>query len=302
MEIQQLEYFKTVAMMQHMTRAAEKLSISQPALSKSISNIESELGVPLFDRQGRSIYLNRFGELFLKSVNIILGEYDKVKAEFDDIVRPGYGEVAFGFIHTLGMEIVPELMAFAPTKYPNMQFSLTQATSLNLLKRLEEGAIDLCLSQKIESKLIEIETIELWTEELFVIVPNTHRFAGRETIALEEIKNEPFISIKKGNSLRQIIDEFFAEVNIVQNTTFAAEEMHTVAGFVGAGLGVSVIPDIKGLDNFNVKKLRVSWPLCYRSVGVSWAKNRYLSPAAEEFKQYLLEYFGNKSQEIKESE
>lgn len=64
MEIQQLEYFKVVAEMQHMTHAAERLNISQPALSKSISNIEQEIGVPLFDRQGRSISLNRYGKLF----------------------------------------------------------------------------------------------------------------------------------------------------------------------------------------------------------------------------------------------
>lgn len=299
MEIQQLEYFKTVANMQHMTRAAEKLSISQPALSKSISNIEQELGVPLFDRQGRSIYLNRFGQLFLQSVEIILDEFEKVREEFEDIVKPGHGDVAFGFIHTLGIEVVPELMATIPLKFPHMQFSLTQATSLNLLKRLEEGAIDLCLSQKIESKMIDIETIELWTEELFVIVPKTHRFAERESIGLKEIKDEPFISIKKGNSLRQLVDEFFAQVGVVQNTTFAGEEMHTIAGFVGAGLGVAVIPNIKGLDNYNVKKLRVSSPACYRTVGVSWAKNRYLSPAVTEFKQYLVEYFKDRHSTLK---
>lgn len=291
MEIQQLQYFKTVANMQHMTRAAEKLLISQPALSKSISNIEKELGVPLFDRQGRSIYLNRFGELFLRSVDIILAEYDRIKEEFDDLVRPGFGEVAFGFIHTLGMEVVPELMATMKDHFPNMHYSLTQATSLNLLKRLEEGAIDLCLSQKIESKIIEIETLELWTEELFVIVPNTHPLATRESIILEDIKNEPFISIKKGNSLRQLVDELFRDAKIAQHTTFAAEEMHTVAGFVGAGLGVSIIPNIKGLNNFNVKRLRVSDPPCFRTVGISWAKNRYLSPAATEFRDYLIEYF-----------
>lgn len=66
MEMEQLQYFKTVATMQHMTRAAEVLAISQPALSKSIASIEQQLGVPLFSREGRSIYLNRFGELFYK--------------------------------------------------------------------------------------------------------------------------------------------------------------------------------------------------------------------------------------------
>ena len=92
MEIQQLQYFKTLAKMEHMTRAAETLMISQPALSKSISNIEKELGVPLFNREGRSISLNRFGEHFLKSVNVILSEYEKVSNEFQDITRPGHGQ------------------------------------------------------------------------------------------------------------------------------------------------------------------------------------------------------------------
>lgn len=290
MEIEQLQYFKTVATMQHMTRAAEVLAISQPALSKSIANIEQHLGVPLFNREGRSIYLNRFGELFLKSVNVILDEYDRVKEEFEDIIKPGSGEVSFGFIHTLGMEIVPELIATTSEAFPNMQFSLTQATSLSLLKRLEEGAIDLCLSQKIESRVIEIETEELFVEELFVIVPTTHPLAQQDAVKFEEVKNEPFIAIKKGNSLRQLVDELFLERGIVLNTTFAAEEMHTVAGFVGAGMGISVIPNIKGLDHYKVKRLKLD-PPCYRSVCVSWAKNRYLPPAVSEFKQYLLDYF-----------
>ena len=295
MEIQQLQYFKTVAHLQHMTRAAEKLSISQPALSKSIANIEQELGVPLFDRQGRSIFLNRYGTLFLESVDIILAEYEKIMQEFGDITRPGHGEVSFGFIHTLGMEVVPELMATVPKKYPHMEFSLTQATSLNLLKRLEEGAIDLCLSQEIESKIIDIEWVELWSEELFVIVPSKHPLAIKDMIELHEIKDESFISIKRGNSLRQIVDQLLKEAGITAHTTFSGEEMHTVAGFVGAGLGVSLIPHIKGLEHFNVKKISVSSPTCRRKIGIAWAKGRYLSPAANEFRQFLIDYFRGES-------
>lgn len=296
MEIQQLEYFKTVAQMQHMTHAAEKLNISQPALSKSIANIEQELGVPLFDRQGRSICLNRYGKLFLESVDIILNEFEKAKEEISDIVKPGFGEVSFGFIHTLGMAVVPELMAHIPLKYPNMKFTLTQSSSYNLLKGLEEGNLDLCLSQKIQSKIMDIQWVELWSEELFVIVPNNHQFANRDTIRLEEIKDEQFISIKRGNALRQIVDHFLEKAGVTTNTTFAGEEMHTVAGFVGAGLGVSLIPNIKGLNEYNVKKISVTDPICERKIGVAWAKGRYLSPAATQFKNYLVEYYtGNKS-------
>lgn len=294
MEIQQLEYFKVVAETEHMTQAAEMLNISQPALSKSISNIEHEIGVPLFDRQGRSIVLNRYGKLFLESVNHILEEFNKAKQEINGLVRPGYGEVSLGFIHTLGMEVVPELMAHIPEKYPNMKFTLTQASSLNLLNRLEEGVIDLCLSQRIESKTVDIEWIELYKEELFVIVPENHRFASRESICLQEIKDEPFVSIKKGNKLRQIVDVLLEKVGITTNITFEGEDPHTVAGFVSAGHGVSLIPAIKGLKEYNVKKISVSDPICERNIGVSWVAGRYLSPAANQFKNYLVEYFKEK--------
>lgn len=291
MEIQQLEYFKVVAEMQHMTQAAVKLNISQPALSKSIANIESIIGVPLFDRQGRSIVLNRYGKLFLESANIILNEYDKAKQEIGSLVMPGFGEVSLGFIHTLGMEVVPELMANVPKQYPNMRFNLTQASSYNLSRGLEEGNIDLCLSQKLISKVNDVEWTELWSEELFVIVPKHHEYANRESIRLEEIKDEPFISIKRGNALRHIVDKLFKQAGITMNETFSGEEMHTVAGFVGAGLGVSLIPNIKGLNEHNVSKIRVSEPICERKIGVSWVKGRYLSPAGQQFKSYLIDYY-----------
>lgn len=127
-------------------------------------------------------------------------------------------------------------------------------------------------------------------EELFVIVPTTHPLTKQTEVKLEDVQNETFIAIKKGNSLRQLVDELFLDAGIELKTAFAAEEMHTVAGFVGAGMGISLIPNIKGLDHYKVKRLKVD-PPCYRSVGVSWAKNRYLPPAAAEFKQYLVDYF-----------
>ena len=100
MEWQQLEYFVTVAKLEHMTRAAEALAISQPALSRSISKLEEELGVPLFDRQGRSIMLNRYGELFLYRVQRMRKEYEKAVLELQELNNPELGDVSLGFTYT----------------------------------------------------------------------------------------------------------------------------------------------------------------------------------------------------------
>lgn len=300
MELHQLEYFRVVAHLQHMTRAAETLNMSQPALSKSIAHLEQEVGAPLFDRQGRSIVLNRYGQMLLKHAEHILQEWDKAKQEIQDIVSPGHGEVTLGFIHTLGMEIVPELMAEVRRIFPHLNFTFSQSTSLRLLRQLEAGEVDLCLTQPIQSTTVQVNWRKLWSEELFVIVPKHHHLAYRQSIALHEIAGEPFISIRKGNSLRKIIDHFLQKANVSPNVIFSGEEVHTVAGFVGAGHGVSLVPNIKGLDQYNLAKISVSDMRCERDIGLALVEGRYLSPTTERFIDFIEAYLKAKYNKLRD--
>jgi DNA-binding transcriptional LysR family regulator len=290
MEWQQLEYFQTLARMQHMTRAAETLSISQPALSRSIARLEEELGVPLFDRQGRSIILNRYGHLFFMRVNRILKEFQEAKQEIQDLIDPEHGEVSLGFLHTLGTNLIPDLIGSFRSLYPKINFQLRQNHSYWLLEQLRAGELDLCLLASMEPNL-PIEWKRLWSEELFVIVPKGHRLAHRESIMLKEIADESFIFIKKGYALRITTDQLFQQAGITANITFEGEEVATVAGLVAAGLGVSLLPDLKGLDQSKLSKIRVRWPKCERVIGLAWVEGRYLSPAAKQFQQFVLDYF-----------
>ncbi|MFD2209676.1 LysR family transcriptional regulator [Virgibacillus halophilus] len=290
MEWQQLSYFKTVAELQHMTRAAEQLSISQPALSRSMSRLEEELGVPLFERKGRTILLNRYGELFLKRVYRMLEEFVEGKQEIRDLIDPESGEVSLGFLHTLGTEKIPELIGAFRAAYPRLSFQFTQNNSYALIQQMEAGAFDLCLTTPIASSM-KINWQRLWREELFVIVPLGHPLANRKHITLDEIAGEDFIAIKEGNSLRQMTDYFCQEAGMRPKILFEGEEIHTLAGLVGAGLGVSLIPDVKGLDFHKITRLQVTRPMCERSLGMAWIEGRYLSPAAERFKDFVVNYF-----------
>lgn len=290
LEWQQLEYFQTVARVQHMTRAAEILSISQPALSRSIARLEAELGVPLFERQGRSIILNRYGRLFLKRVNRIIKEFNEGKQELKDLLDPGYGVVSLGFLHTLGPEVIPNLIGAFRTRYPKVKFQLNQNNSYSLIKQIELGEFDLCLITPPETKL-EIQWVKLWSEELFVIVPAGHPLENRESIMLTELADESFIFVKKGNALRQITDQVCQEAEIDPKIVFEGEELHTIAGLVASGLGVSLIPDIKDLDPNKIARIRVRWPKCERAIGIAWVEERYLSPSVKQFKDFVIDYF-----------
>ncbi|MDK1001301.1 LysR family transcriptional regulator [Bacillus subtilis] len=290
MEWEQLEYFQTLARMQHVTKAAKSLSITQPALSRSIARLENHLGVPLFDRQGRSISLNQYGHIFLRRVQAMMKEYTEGKEEIQALLKPDQGVVSLGFLHTLGTTLVPDLIGSFQQEYSNISFQLKQNHSYWLLERLKSGDLDLCLLASIKPEN-PIQWIKLWSEELFVFVPNDHPLASRESITLNEIAGERFILLKKGYALRMTVDELFEKANIQPNIMFEGEEAATAAGFVAAGLGISILPDLKGLDQSKITKIRVSWPECQRVIGIAWIKGRFLSPVAETFKQYVISHF-----------
>lgn len=290
MEWQQLEYFQVLAKIQHMTKAAELLSISQPALSRSIARLEDELGVPLFERQGRSIRLNRYGELFVQRVHNIMREYQIGLTEIQQIVDPNHGEVSLGFLHTLGTNVVPDLIRNFRKENENIHFSLKQNhTHLQLLE-LKSGDLDLCLLAEMDAAK-PIEWRELWREKLLAIVPINHPLAEKSSITLTELADESFVLLKKGYALRIQLDELFREKDIQPRITFEGDEVATVAGFVAAGLGVSILPEGDEINQKRIIKIPITDVNAERIIGMAWSEGRYLSPAAQKFQQFIFDYF-----------
>lgn len=290
MEWNQLEYFKTVAEMQHFTQAARKLAVSQSALSRSIAKLEEELGFPLFERCGKKISLNSHGQIFLGHVERALSEISKGRQSIQDLINPEHGTVSLAFLHSLGSNIVPNLLGKFRQRYPKVEFKLSQNGTSFLLNQLIIGEIDLCLCSPMSNRG-SIEWIDLFSEELFVCVPLNHRLAACKQIALLEIKDEPIITFKKDYGLRILTDQLFQAEAIQPLIKFEGEEIMTVAGLVEAQLGVALIPHIAGLNNENIVFIPISAPQCSRTIGIAWNKNRYLSPVAKRFKDFVVASF-----------
>lgn len=290
MEWNQLEYFRRVANLQHITRAAQQLSVSQPALSRSIAKLEEELGFPLFDRQGKSIVLNHYGKLFLQHVERAMQEIAAGQQIIQDLLHPDHGTISLSFLHSLGSNMVPGLISKFRTSNPNIQFKLYQNATNFLLAQLDAGEIDLCLCAPVTTN-DKIEWQPLFAEELFVIVPTDHPLATRSSIDLTELAGEAVVTFKKDYGLRVLTDHLFKEVNLHPFITFEGEEIITVAGLVEAKLGIALIPHVFGLDNLKISFVPISKPKCQRIIGVAWTKDKYLSPAALKFKQFVIDSF-----------
>lgn len=291
MEWSQLQYFQTVAQLQHFTQAAEVLSISQPALSRSIARLEEELGVPLFERQGRTVSLNTYGQIFLKRANRALQEIELGKHELQNLLDPWRGNVSLGFIHSQGSNLVPDLIGSFRRNFPQIHFNLYQNVTNLLLDKLEAGEIDFCFCSKPHRD--SIQWIQLFTEEILLIVPKEHPLAKRRSVALRELAEESFITFKKELSLGEILFQLFKEAGFMPKITFEGEEVGTVAGLVAAKLGIALIPKLKMLENMKVSQVHISEPLCQRVIGMAWVEGHYTSPAAKNFKDFVLGHFAN---------
>lgn len=290
MELNQLEYFKALAHINHFTKAARAISVSQSALSRSIAKLESELGVPLFHRNGKNIQLTRYGQTFLVHVERALQEISNGRQALLNLSEPDQGVVNLSFLHSLGSYMIPVLLSEFRKQYPKIHFSLNQNNSALLTRQLIEGKADLCLC----STLMTTETLGwvfLCSEELFIVVPGNHRLATRKSIRLEEVAEESFITFKPMYGLRLLADQFFETASVRPKITFEGDEIMTVAGLVDASLGVALIPHIPGLSHLNIAFLTVEAPTCARPIGLAWNTGQYLPPAARKFQQFVVDAF-----------
>ena len=287
-----LRQFVAVAREEHMTRAAESLGIPQPTLSRSIARLEAELGVALFARPGRSIKLTRHGRYLLESSERALltltASLERLTGEAD----PGRGRVALGFLHTLGVEIVPRLLRDFRASYPAVRFALVQGGGQRVLAGLRDGEIDLCLTAPLPSGP-DVHARGLAEQRIDLFVPAGHRLAARGGVPLAAAAAEDFIVMEHGYGLRAITDAMCHEAGFEPRIAFEGEEADTARGLVGAGLGVSLLPvTVSSLADPLVVPVRVTAPRAARTVGIAWPADRPLTAPAARFRDFALTYAG----------
>ncbi|HLI94706.1 MAG TPA: LysR family transcriptional regulator [Candidatus Baltobacteraceae bacterium] len=291
MELQQLEYFRVVARTEHVSQAAEELGITQPALSRAISRLERDLGVALFDHRGRSVKLNRYGKAFLRHIERALGALQDGRREITDLADRDAGVIAFGFAHALGTTVVPDLIASFRQQHPRARFQSLQNASHIILEELEAGDVDLALVSPVPPTSDRIESMELASEELFLVVPHDHRFARRASVKLAELHDDTFVCLREGYGLRTLTDHFCEQAGFTPKIAFEGEEIATLRGLVAAGLGLAIIPAASSPAESTPPQLRISEPICRRSVGLLWDPSRYQPELVQRFRHHVISAF-----------
>lgn len=288
MNLQQLEYFKTIAQTENFTTASNLLSVSQPALSKAISKLEEELEVPLFEKNGRNIKLTRFGKMFLLHTNVALLEINKGIKELKEITNPNTGSISISSTSSIGTYFMPFIISDFLNKNPNTKFQFNHESVQNIICDLKSRKIDLGFYECIENIIIpsEIESIPIRKEEYVLIVPKNHYLSNKSKISLKELANESFVAFCIDNKDKMISYSEF--LGYIPKISIRPSEASMLEGLVAAGAGISIVPNTPIINTNVVSILKIEEKIKDKTIYMGWLKNAYMSPIAKIFKEFVI--------------
>lgn len=290
MDFVQLEYFKAVAESGHLTNAAKKLNVAQPALSVSIARLENEVGVPLFDRVGRRIYLNKCGEIFLEYVEQTLDTMKKAQSEVDSYCEKLENVLNLGVVSKPFSQML--LMKFRE-KYPKSRIRQIDLSVDDVEEELLKDTVDFAVighvspSPGIVSELIS-------EDKMVLLVPASHPLAQREWVSLKELKEESFINLPVEYEYRKITDDMCREAGFTPKVVRECFHCHMVE-LVSAGYGVALMTYERALKNQGnelIRMVSIREPECSMKYYLAWKAGHHFNKISGELRKYLKEQCG----------
>ncbi len=251
MNSRQLQYAICLSQILNISQTAEKLNISQPALSKQILSLEKELGVILFDRSTTPIALTAAGESFIRSAKEIVFKEDELKRSMQDFKSGEKGQLVIGISPFKASYFLVDVIEKLHKKYPNLLVVLKESNSIQLQKDAIEGQVDITvMNLPVDEALLDV--VPLPPEPVVLAVPK--KFAGSfkdlkpardgeyPVIDLADCKNIPFIALGKTQELRRLFDKLCITADIVPNITTEVVGITTAWSLAQAGIGATVLP------------------------------------------------------------
>lgn len=288
MEINQLRYFRTVAEEEHISRAAEKLNISQPALSTTIRRLENDLGVELFDHVGRTIKLNENGKILLERANRILMLIDDTENILQELARQEKKMISLAVTSPQFIEGVDMFIK----EHPDFKWKLQVMKSAEIVKALKVGRSDLAVtSPAIMGDGIEHES--LLEDEMKIAVHPNNPLAKLDKVNLRDIANENFIMLEKGLPFREQTDKMFHEQNVQPNIAWECDHSLRRA-LINANLGITVSSSsaqFRHLYDENIKFLKIADAHATREISIAWSRDHFLTKPVRAFRQFMIDRY-----------
>lgn len=287
MTLNQILYFQKVANLENYHQAAEELYISQPSLSRAIASLENELGVSLFEKEGRGVTLTKAGRMFLEYVDRILLDCNIAVGKMKELSMNG-GRIDIGYVFPLAGHYIPHRVKLFLEQPENRKviFSFCQNHTPAIAKKVKSGELDVGFGGCLEND--DMEFYPVVNQKLVVVTPKSHPLAGREDIPLTELNHYPVIGYDRDSWMGIRTNALYEKYNIQPDIIVECPDEYSIVALVRENFGIGLIPrtdildlsmgvDVHPIENFDI----------YHQIFMFWMKDRYRLPAVERFIDYM---------------
>ncbi|ODT75417.1 hypothetical protein ABS71_04420 [bacterium SCN 62-11] len=289
MEMRHLRYFVAVAEELNFSRAAERLLVAQPALSTQIAQLEAELGLVLLERNRRSVRLTPGGSAFLADARRLLEGAEAAARRALRVARGEVGSLSIAFFSAPTMIFLPELVRHFRALFPEVSLELLELTPERQLPVLLSGQVDVGFTRAIPSGFPQVKSRLLFEERLLVVLPESHRWAGRAWLNLEQLAEEDFVLLERAEA-SSLYDQIIANclaTGFSPRVVNSPNLMATVTFLVAAGQGISLVPEgVQNLRRHGLRYVPLRPTAAPVPLMVSWLAQAD-SPTCASFRQLL---------------
>ncbi len=293
MEIHQLKYILEVARQLHFTRAAEEICVGQSSLSHQIAKLEDELGVKLFDRTTRKVYLTPAGEEFVNCAQRILSEINTAKQCMASYSGVLHGTLHVGTITTLTNLDFGSIVASFHQIHPGLNLDIAQEGSYKLIEMLLACEIEIALlTMPPNDRYENIEFVHLADDEYVLLVSANHRFAVRKSIDLAEAAEEKFIFHRKDQSMYDICLQACQQAGFSPKIVCNSSGSSISFALIGAGMGIGFFPkaDVRASRFSNITSVKLNKSI-KKHIMLALPKRPYHAPPVVAFYEYITKWF-----------
>jgi DNA-binding transcriptional LysR family regulator len=284
MELRQLRYFVAVAEARSFSRAAERLHISQPPLSRQIANLERELGTRLLDRNQRTVSVTAAGQLFLERAREVLKGLDDAVASLRRVSEGEVGRLTLGFGGSAAYAFMPAILREFRARYPGVTVTLDQLSLIEQTPALKNRRIDVgFVLLPCDDPLLGFQA--MMRDRLVLAVPADHPLARRSAVPLRAVKGYDFVGFSRAGRFgyHDHILEICRQAGFLPRIVKESAPMVSVIGLVASGIGIAIVPSMaRRLQMADVRYVSLKDKHAHMDFAFAWNKERF-SPVLKTF-------------------
>ena len=287
MTLNQIVYFQTVARCQHFRLAASELNISQPSLSRSISNLEDELGIVLFERKGRTVTLTKYGRIFLEHADRILNDVALAEKQMKRLAGSS-GHVDIAYVFPLAAWYIPHMVRqfLAGGSNEKISFNFHQTNTYEMVNGLKAENYDVIFGAYVEDEP-GIQFVPILKQEMIIITPLGHPLATKENVSLKDLEGYPVIGYDRNSGLGKFTLRTYASYSLQPNIICESPDENAIASLVAEDFGIALIADVDILEHFQLEKLHLTDISLQHTVYMGYLRDHYQIPAVRSFISFI---------------